>query len=330
MRWLRGFWMLVVFLATVLFLPTLCAGATEKEADRPAWQFRSEAAAAGEYVTLANLADLPPVMAQEYGQALIWSAPPPGQIYTLTRDFLEYRLKQMGLTEVIKGVSLPPAIQVRQTGIILPVEEVANAFQHYVQEHCHWAGSDLRVQVSPLEEPVLLPDRHYTLQVLPPKGQERFLGDVNLEMVVLRQDRQLKRFKVFGKVSLEIQVVCAATQLSPHTTLSASEVHLARRNVTNLQQREMFTSVKQVVGRVLARPVGPEEIITDKHLSHAPIIKRGQEVTVILDQDGLMISTKAKADEEGYLGRVIRMKNSKTKKVFQAEVVDARTVKVKL
>jgi flagella basal body P-ring formation protein FlgA len=329
MRWFRGFWILAVLLAVLLALPTLCSGAGEAT-ENPAWQFRSTASVAGEYVTLASLAELPPHLDQEFGQALIWTAPPPGQIYTLTREFLQFRLKQMGLADVVKGASLPPAIQIHQTGVILTVDEVANAFRRYVQEYSPWPAADLRVQVSPLEDPVLLPDRQFALQVLPPKGQERLLGDVILEMAVLRQDRQVKRFKVSGKVSLEQLVVCAATQLSPQTAISSGDVHLARRDMTSLQQREIFTSVNQVVGRILARPVSAQEILTERHLSHAPIIKRGQEVTVILDHDGLTITTKAKADEEGFPGRLIRMRNPKTKKEFQAEVVDARTVKVKL
>jgi flagella basal body P-ring formation protein FlgA len=84
------------------------------------------------------------------------------------------------------------------------------------------------------------------------------------------------------------------------------------------------------VGHILAKSVGPQEIITTRHLSNQPVIKRGDRVTVVLDQDGLEVSTKGVAQEQGHLGKLIRLINPKSKKEFQGLVVDARTVKVQL
>jgi len=319
----------MIVLAALLILALSVSEATGEEG-ATSLQFKGEAAAAGEYITLNNLLELPPDMAQRYGQALIWAAPPPGQLFTLTREFLQYRLTQMGLGEIIKDAYLPVAIQVRQTGVVLHSEEINGAFRRHIQNQNPWPASDLHIQIYPLDDPILLPDNKVTLEVLPPKGQERQLGDLTLEMVVLREGRALKRFKVTGKVSLEQIVVCAARPLSPKTTIAAGDVRLIRRDVTNLPQRDVFTTEKQVIGHLLAKGVGAQEIITGRHLSNAPTIKRGEEVTVVLDQDGLTVSTKGVTREDGFLGRTVRVRNSNSKKEFQAEVVDAKTVKVML
>lgn len=321
-------WGRLLVLAALLVLAFAVTAACGEEG-RTSFQFRTEAAAAGEYITLNNLANLPPDLAQKYGQALIWSAPPPGQLFTLTREFLQYRLTQMGLAEVLNGGDLPPAIQVRQTGIILHSDEIAGAYRRYIQNQNPWPASELRIQIFPQDEPVLLPDNQFSLEVLPPR-QERLLGEVTLEMVVLKEGRALKRFKINGKVTLEQMVVCAARQLPAQTTISAGDVRLSRRDVTHLTQRDIFTAEKQVVGQVLAKGLGPQEILTSRHLSHTPLIKRGEEVTVVLDQNGMLITTKGVTREDGYLGRQVRIRNAKSKKEFQAEVMDAKTVKVVL
>jgi flagella basal body P-ring formation protein FlgA len=98
--------------------------------------------------------------------------------------------------------------------------------------------------------------------------------------------------------------------------------------VTSLSQRDIFTSEKQVLGHTLSKGLGPQEILTTRHMDHKPVIKRGEEVTVVLDQNGLVITTRGVTREDGYLGRHVRVRNAKSKKEFQAEVVDARTVKV--
>lgn len=291
--------------------------------------FKSEAQVAGDYITLSNLADLPTELAQKCGGAPIWSAPPPGEVYTLTQEFLKYRLKELGLTDFLEGAVMPVAIQVRQTGVLLKGEEVAAVFQRYIQDHNPYPPKNLSIEVFPLKEAVILPDSKVTLSPLPPKN-DKFLGEVTLEMVVSHQGQPLKRLKVSGMVRLKRQVVCANRPLRNNDTIGSGDIQIAFREVTGLNADDFFTSQEQVVGHMLAKSIGPQEIITTRHLSNQPVIKRGDNVNVVLEQDGLEISTKGIAQEQGQLGKTIRLLNPKSKKEFQGLVLDAKTVKVQL
>lgn len=308
-----------------LILVVLLLGANQAHG---AITFRNEAQVAGEFITLSQLAELPPEVAQKCGAAPVWSAPPPGKIYTLTQEFLKYRLSQLGLLGFLEGAALP-AIQVRQTGVLLKGEDVEQTFNRYVQEHSPYPPHNLAIEVFPLDEPIILPDSKITLEALPPKNGKLF-GDITLEMVLMHQGQPLKRFKVNGKVRLKRKVVCATRPLKPQDTIATEDVQVLHREVTNLSDNDFFISPENVVGRILAKSVGPQEIITNRHLSNQPIIKRGDEVTVVLDQDGLEISTRGVAREAGYLGKAIRLLNPKSKKEFQGYVVNAKTVRVRL
>jgi flagella basal body P-ring formation protein FlgA len=316
--------LLAAFLAAAILLTAAPrAGATVQEI-----RFRAEARVAGDTITLADLAELPPEAAASLGPIPIWGAPPPGQIYTLTGDFLRFRLVQLGLEE-LAGPTLPAAIPVKQEGVALAPEEVAKAFQRYIREHSQWPEKNLRIEVFPLEEPVLLPDAGVRLEALPPKGG-RLLGDVSLEMVVTKSGQPQKRFKAAGRVRLEREVVCAVHPLKPQQLITAADVALCRRDVTTLNANDFFTALDQVVGRTLAKTLGPQEILTSRHLSQQPLIQRGDEVTVLLEENGLAISTKGVAKEPGFPGKAIRMLNPKSKKEFQAQVINDKTVKVTL
>jgi flagellar basal body P-ring formation protein FlgA len=291
--------------------------------------FKSEAQVAGDYITLSNLADLPSDLAQKCGGAPVWSAPPPGGVYTLTKEFLTYRLKQLGLANFLEGVVLPPAIQVRQTGVLLKGEEVATVYQRYIQDHNPYPPKNLSIEVYPLKEAVIIPDPQVKLGLVPPKN-DKFLGDVTLEMVISHQGQPIKHLKVSGMVRLKRQVVCANRPLRLNDTIGAGDVQILSREVTGLNVDDFFTSPEQVVGHILAKSVGPQEIITSRQLSHQPIIKKGDLVNVVLDQDGLEISTRGVAQEQGQLGKSIRLMNPKSKKEFEGLVVDAKTVRVQL
>jgi flagella basal body P-ring formation protein FlgA len=291
--------------------------------------FKSEAQVAGEYITLSSLADLPLELAQKCGGAPVWSAPPPGEVYTLTQEFLKYRLQELGLSDFLEGANMPAAILVRQTGVLLKGEEVAAAFQRYIQEHNPYPPKNLNIEVFPLKEAVILPDAQVTLAPLPPKN-DKFLGEVTLEMVVTHQGQPIKRLKVSGMVRLKRQVVCANRPLRVNDTIGPGDIQILFREVTGLNADDFFTSPDQLVGHIMAKSVGPQEIITTRHLSHQPVIKRGDSVNVVLDQDGLEISSKGVAQEQGQLGKTIRLVNPKSKKEFQGLVLDAKTVKVTL
>lgn len=309
----------------MLCLALMWAGLAQA-ADPGPVKFRTEGQVAGEYITLGDLADLPPELAGSVGQAPVWSAPPPGQSYTLTGEFLRYRLTQLGLAE-LAAAELPPVISVRQTGRVLPPEEVAKAIQRYLKEHSPYPEKNLRLTLYPLEEAVLLPEGAYSLEVVPPKNG-RLLGELTLELALAQGGRPLKRFKAAGRVSLEMEVVCATRPLMPPQVLSAGDVKLMRREVTTLNPQDFFTAPDQVVGRTLARPLGPREILTPRHLSQQPLIQKGEEVTVLLMDGGLEIRTKGVAQEPGFPGKAIRLLNPKSKKEFQAQVVDHKTVRV--
>ncbi len=292
-------------------------------------RFRSQATATGDYIFLEDLAELPPELAQRCGQVLVWTAPPPGQTYVLTREFLRYRLAQLGLEVFFQEAVLPPAIQVHQTGVLLSRKRIAEAFRRYILERTRWPADQVRLHLLPLEEPVILPEREATLEVLSSKNP-RLGGEVTLEMALVSQGQIVRRFQVTGRILREAAVVCAARPLAAQAILRPGDLRLARRDITGLKSGDYFLSPDQVAGRLLSRPLNAGEMVTRHHLSQQPVIRRGDIVTVVLDDRGLEVTTKAVAREPGYPGRPIRMLNPRSKKEFQAQVVDARTVKVTL
>jgi flagella basal body P-ring formation protein FlgA len=233
------------------------------------------------------------------------------------------------LGNFLEGAVMPPAIQVRQTGVLLKSDEVVAVFQRYIQDHNPYPPKNLSIEVFPLKEAVILPDSRVTLSPLPPKN-DKFLGEVTLEMVVTHQGQPIKRLKVSGMVRLKRQVVCANRPLRISDTIGPGDLQILSREVTGLNADDFFTSPDQLVGHILAKSVGPEEIITTRHLSHQPVIKRGDKVNVVLEQDGLEISSKGIAQEQCQLGKTIRLINPNSKKEFQGLVLDARTVRVQL
>ncbi len=70
--------------------------------------------------------------------------------------------------------------------------------------------------------------------------------------------------------------------------------------------------------------------IRGDQLEIAPLVRRGDRVTITVRSKGLQIVTSGKAKQDGQLGEMIRVMNLESKKNVYAEVVNAGDVLIVL
>ncbi len=318
-----------IILCQMLLTAWILASPVAAWGEEPAtWRFLEEVEMQGPYITLAHIAAQMPEAARAAEDFPIWSSPPLGQVYTLTREFLGYRLAQPGGPGEVAAESLPAVIQVRQKATKLEMTQVEEAYRRYILEHTPWAGENLQVQVFPVPNLPVLPAGEYSLEVSP-LNNNRHLGQIVLPVQIWQNGRIVQTIRVTGKISLRKNIVCAARTLMPGQIINPEDVGLLNKEFTTSPQ-DVFVDPSLVVGKVLARGVAPQEGITFRDISQTPPVKPGDKVNILYEADGLMISAKGKAAEPGYVGNSIRVINIASKKEVMAQVVDKHTVKMNL
>jgi flagella basal body P-ring formation protein FlgA len=68
--------------------------------------------------------------------------------------------------------------------------------------------------------------------------------------------------------------------------------------------------------------------ITARTLRLRAIIKRGRQVDAVAKDEGLTISVRAEALEDGVPGQMVRLRNIRSKREFKGKVLDEQTVVV--
>lgn len=293
------------------------------------WRFHTAVQVRGEYITLADIAVLTPEQTQAHGEFIIWSAPPPGKVYTLTREFLSYRLVQPGGPGEAALAPLPPVIKVKREAVEIGMAQLTEVFRRHVYDHSPWSASYLHIQVYPPLRPLFLPPGKVSYQVIPPP-RCCYLGPVTLEVLILQNGILAERVKVSGTITLTRPVVCTKRSVRPRQILTEADVKLVEKEFQHLPRGGLLTDPAQVIGKALRRGLGPDTVIFPPDLFNAPLIKRGDWVTIQFEQGGLVVTARGKAREPGYVGKQIRVINSASKKELQALVVDQKTVKVEM
>lgn len=90
--------------------------------------------------------------------------------------------------------------------------------------------------------------------------------------------------------------------------------------------QDLVVSKKELVGATANVNIGPDEPIRASMVSLRPIIHYGDKVRIIYDNNGIKIETYGIALGNGYLGKVLRVQNSQTKKIVVGKVIDDDTV----
>ena len=91
-----------------------------------------------------------------------------------------------------------------------------------------------------------------------------------------------------------------------------------------------YTAIEDVAGMELRFNLAGGSIIGPRSLKPQFLVKRGDIITILAETNGLQIRVKGTALMDGFKGQSIRIKNTRSKRELQGEVVASRTVKIDL
>lgn len=123
------------------------------------------------------------------------------------------------------------------------------------------------------------------------------------------------------------EIFVARSNVTRGQALRDADVGMERRDIVN--NRDYLTELPLENPYVEFRenvPAGTQ--VTARTLRLKAIIKRGRLIDAIAKDDGLTISVKAEALEDGVPGQMLRVRNVRSKREFKGKVADEQTVVV--
>lgn len=122
------------------------------------------------------------------------------------------------------------------------------------------------------------------------------------------------------------QVVVTADMVSPDSLLTQQNLTTADIKVQSLRN-STYVTVDELLGARIKHRVRPGQPITPNMICY---VCKGDLITLSAVSDGLHISTKGIAQQDGNIGDTIRVRNSRSDKVVLARVADVETAIVRI
>lgn len=294
-------------------------------AQPPRVHLRESSTVTGAQFTLGEVADFEGVDAQTASRlktVVLGTSPLPGLERTVTREQVLTRLRQHGFQPEAFEIVAPTRIVVRREAHVLQTERVVEVAEQKLRQSAS-LPDNAQVESDAPPRALSLPNSKVQMTA----GEPRALG-AGLFMVPVQiacEGAVPTTLNVRLRVKVWREAVVATRAIRTGEAIDPDAVMLQQVAISE-DSNDLTTDPSEVVGKIARRPIAAGQPIRRAVLDEPAIIRRGQNVKLLVHLDGAVIEAGAIAQQDGKAGDRIRVQVTDTRKTLLATVVDAQTV----
>jgi len=126
------------------------------------------------------------------------------------------------------------------------------------------------------------------------------------------------------RAQLSAEVLVAAAALNAGQAIAETDLRLERRDITNTP--DALSRSEAAVGQSPRSSLRPGQLLSQRQLQAALLVRRGQKVAIVARRGGLEVQAAGEALEAGAQGAQIRVRNLASGRIIAARVLDAGQV----
>ncbi len=138
-------------------------------------------------------------------------------------------------------------------------------------------------------------------------------------------DREDARIQAYIRVYQNVAV--AERQIQSGEELNEDNIRLRQKDISQFNQTP--AEVASFDDIAAASTLREGTILTDRHIKTPPVIESGDNADMKVEKNGLRIMLSVSARQSGAEGETIRVESDKTRKTYEAEILDADNLKWK-
>jgi len=208
-------------------------------------------------------------------------------------------------------------LEVTQPVVDVRAQSLRDMLKDDLATRLNLSPADLQVAFKTQDEQTLnLSSALFEFQIEPYRAKA--LGSVAWQVTVTNGD-QSRRVHVSANARAWQTQTVLTKPLNFQQMITAEDID-ERRTLVEVIGADPLVSKSQSIGQQAARELKPGMIMTAKMLDPAQLVKTGQLVLVDAKAGGVLITSTARALENGTLGRAIKVKNETTKETLMITI----------
>jgi len=203
---------------------------------------------------------------------------------------------------------------------------VKEAIAEFVRQKTDGLGMETTLKRIGYQGDLKLPAGEVSFEVAAPNRWEGW-GRANLALIVRVNDRVERNLSVPVEVEALADTVVVLHALERGDVIGTADVTVQRRDLSTLTGR-VYRSADEVVGKRARVPVRANMPLRGDQLEKVPLVKSGQLVTIIVENQTMRLTATGKARGNGAEGDIVMVQNLGSLKEVPARVVDSGAVQV--
>lgn len=205
-------------------------------------------------------------------------------------------------------------------------KEIRDAVITYVKQKQSNFSSDVRLKRFTVAGSPALPEGTLDYEVIAPQ-QWGGWGNANLAVIARLGDRVIGNINVRADVEVLADMVFVVRQVNMGTVFSATDLVMRKSDVGAMQGR-YISSIDDVVGKKARMTLRANVALRNDQIEKVPLVKSGQMVTIVAENERIRITVTGKAKSAGAEGDTIIVQNLSSLKEMPARVVNADVVRI--
>jgi flagella basal body P-ring formation protein FlgA len=216
--------------------------------------------------------------------------------------------------------------QTARSAVIDRELEVKNAVTAFVATRTAGMGWDVKVRRITISDALKLPDGEIDYEIVAPQQWEGW-GVVSVAVIARQKDRVVRNIPVRLDVEAMTDMAVTLRQLDHGAIISPSDLALQKREITQNSHFAARTT-DELIGKKSRTTLRANQPVRSDQVEKVPLVKSGQMVTIIAENEFIKVSVAGKANSSGAEGDIIRVQNLTSLKEIPARIIDASTVQV--
>jgi flagella basal body P-ring formation protein FlgA len=312
---------------------TLClvAGASQSvsAADSIGIHLREKAAIQSSTIRLKDVADLQGPDAGRLAtlaQISLGQSPEFGTAKILSRHEIEKSVREAAGPISTAAFTGAPAVEVMLQGRQILFDDIAPLIRGRLAATTPWHASEIEILSIGNLEGMELPPKDATLR-LSEKSAIKNSKNLVVPIEIIQDERILRSFWITARIVVRAEVFIAARRIPRGKIVGSGDLVLAAADIPDLDATYVRDSAG-VLGEAARRNVAAgEPLIRDAFIKPYLVLK-GETVQLRLERNGIVLTSLVRAEQNGSLGQVIRVRNLDFSTTLRAQVTGKSKVEL--
>lgn len=213
-----------------------------------------------------------------------------------------------------------------------PEKEMTGVIENYVlEQYPEWIGLEIKVDYKYADkvfDKLRALDNKVTLEIPEQYKNSRPVGNVIIPIIVT-SGKYKKQMFVRAKVEVFHDVAVVKNYIQRGSIITDEDVVIEQRDIAMVPQK-FHDKLANVIGKEAKTSIPEKSTIYAWMIKEVPQVHRGDKVMIKIVGPNLMVKSEGTALEDGYIGKILKVKRKNVKNPLEGVLVSANEVEVKL